>query len=198
MTCKFYTRTECGETRTRPRITLFSSQLQGPNVFSDTSEPSWVWAFCAGCWDTWGFCCSPSLLGLNWKAKSLATEKSWCQHCWDLPWIPITHHFQLQKKSGGVGPCCLTTVFRTPFYQNAFLNMARWPVTCGATLHKSITLRDLDVRRQLKVMIRAQVLTGDRIRLRVKLYTDQCVTSGAFLDLSEPQFSLLLNGHPSL
>ena len=81
-------------------------------------------------------------------------------------------------------------------------------MTCGATLHKSITLHDLDVprcgegwrpyMRQLKVMIRAQVLTGDRIRLRVQLYTDQCVTSGALLDLSEPQFSFLLNGHPSL
>lgn len=49
--------------------------------------------------------------------------------------------------------------------------------------------------RQLKVMVRAQVLTWDRIRLRVQLHTDQCGTLEPLFDLSELLFSLLLNGH---
>lgn len=69
--------------------------------------------------------------------------------------VETFHEFQLRiissykkkKKSRGTGPCFPTTVFRMPFYQNAFLNMARWPVVCSVTLCKSITLHDPDSHR---------------------------------------------------
>lgn len=51
--------------------------------------------------------------------------------------------------------------------------------------------------RQLKVVAGAQALTWERISLRVQLPPHQCVTFGMLLDLNEPQFSFVLNGHDS-
>lgn len=128
--------TECGETRTRPHITLFSSQLQSPNAFSDTSEPSWGWAFCAVCWDMLGICGSSSLVRSSWKSQVTGNRymvvsdavETFCEfqsyiisdynkewRCWAL----------------------LPNRGEKALYQNAFLNMLQWPVICDATLCKS-------------------------------------------------------------
>lgn len=50
--------------------------------------------------------------------------------------------------------------------------------------------------RQLKGVVRAQTLTGERIRFSAAP-PHLCVTFGTLLDFSELQFSFVLNGHDS-
>lgn len=69
-------------------------------------------------------------VGLNGKAKSLATETGGIRHCWDFLWIQNTS-FPVIKRSGGVGSCCLTVV-RRPFTR---IHFSTWH--CGATLNTS-------------------------------------------------------------
>ena len=200
MTCKLCTLTECSETRTRLHITLFSSQLQSPNAFSHTSEPSWGWAFCAGCWYTLGFCGSPSLMGLNGKAKSLATEIGSVRQCWDFPVDSKYTSFSVRKRSG-VCP----NVVRRHFTRMHFSMWHSGQSSMVQPRVNHLTLHDLAVPqsgeswrpyvRQLKIVIRAGTLTWERIRLRVQLPTRHCETFSTLLDLSEPQFSLVSKGH---
>lgn len=73
--------TESAETRSRPHVTLFSSQLQSPNAFSDTSEPAWGRALWAGCWAMSGFCVSSSLVVFMEKLSHWQREHGGVRHC---------------------------------------------------------------------------------------------------------------------
>ena len=147
MTHRFYTLKECAETRTRPHITLFSSQPRSPNVSSDTSEPSWGWTFWAGCWDMWGFCYSPSLVGLNGKPLSPQQKMSGVSIVETFHEFAITHHSSYQKKKKKKQRYWALLPNRGA--QNALLPECisqHGTVTGGLqwTLHKSITRHDLD------------------------------------------------------
>lgn len=154
-------------------------------------------AFCAGCWDF------DSLL-LSWvlmeKLSHWQQKKQWCQALLSLSMYSNYTSFPVIKRSGDVRSCCLTMVRRS-FYQNAFLNMAQWPVICGVTLHKSYNFAwswCSPLRGEMDTICEAaqghdwRSGSGvERNRLRVQCHTDQCVTLGTLLDLPGLGFILL-------